>query len=183
MVVSHWPDETQPYRRWYHLGAALAMYVNWQFCTLVGIVAGTQLEGIADLGLDFAMVVTFVGITVPLIINRPMLACAIVAALVAVLSNGLPNRLGLMLAALAGIAAGLLVEMLQPGSDDETAVDVLVIETNSVDPPIARDSASPDTAATFDTPDVPALSDIPDMPASPDVPASPDMPDSRKSIS
>ncbi len=95
---------------WYHLGSALAMYSNWQVCTLIGILAGTQLEDIADWGLDFAMVVTFIGIVVPLVKGRAMLACAVVAAGVAVLAADLPNQAGIMLAAVAGIAAGLLFD-------------------------------------------------------------------------
>jgi predicted branched-subunit amino acid permease len=89
------------------------MYVNWNLCTAIGILAGQQVEGLGQLGLDFAMVVTFTGIIVPLIIDRPMLICAVVAAVTAVLANELPNKLGLMLAAVLGIIAGFLVETWQ----------------------------------------------------------------------
>jgi 4-azaleucine resistance transporter AzlC len=105
------PDES-PYKHWYHLGSSVAMYSDWQLSTLVGVVAGQQFKGLADLGLDFAMVVTFIGIVVPLLISRPMLVCAITAGGVAALANGLPHKLGLMAAALAGIAAGLAAERL-----------------------------------------------------------------------
>ncbi len=99
-----------PQRQWYYLGSALAMYANWQLCTLVGIVAGSQLAGLAEWGLEFAMVATFIGIIVPRIVNRPMLICALVAGAVALLARGLPHQLGLMAGALAGIAAGVLAE-------------------------------------------------------------------------
>lgn len=95
---------------WYHLGSALAMYTNWQVCTFIGIVAGTQLEGIAEWGLDFAMVVTFIGIVVPLIISRPMLSSAVVAGIVALVTHDMPNQSGLMVAAVAGITAGIAAE-------------------------------------------------------------------------
>jgi predicted branched-subunit amino acid permease len=90
------------------------MYINWQLWTLVGLVAGTQLEGLAEWGLDFAMVVTFIGIVVPLIKTRPMLVCALVAGGVALLTAHLPNQSGLMVAAFAGIAAGVLAEQMLP---------------------------------------------------------------------
>lgn len=113
VVIGRWQDkEASPYKHWYHLGSSISMYVNWQAWTLIGLVAGTQLEGVAELGLDFAMVVTFIGIVVPLIVTRPMLLSALVAGIVAVLAHGLPNQSGLMVAAFAGIAAGVVAEAL-----------------------------------------------------------------------
>ncbi len=114
VVIRNWSDENATHRRWYHLGSAVSMYLNWQLCTVIGLVAGTQLEGLADLGLDFAMVVTFIGIVVPLVRTRPMLLSAIVAGVVAVLANDMPNKAGLMVAALAGIIAGVVAEALLP---------------------------------------------------------------------
>jgi 4-azaleucine resistance transporter AzlC len=103
-------DES-PYKHWYFLASGIFMYINWQFWTLVGIVAGQQFSSLANLGLDFALVVTFIAIVVPLIVNRPMLVCAFVAGVVGLIANGMPNRLGLIVAALAGIAAGVIVEL------------------------------------------------------------------------
>lgn len=103
-------DSTSPYRHWYHLGSAVAMYSNWQAWTLLGILAGTRIENAADLGLDFAMVVTFIGMTVLFIENRALLISAAVAGVVALIAYGLPHQLGLMVAALAGIGAGVLAE-------------------------------------------------------------------------
>lgn len=98
------------HKHWYHLGSSVAMYSNWLLCTVVGIVAGTQLQGMADWGLEFAMVVTFIGIVVPLLREVPMLLCAVVAGGVSFLLREWPNQIGLMLGALAGIAAAMLVE-------------------------------------------------------------------------
>lgn len=120
VVIRQWADSGAEHRRWYHLGSAIAMYANWQLCTLIGLIAGTQLEGLADLGLDFAMVVTFIGIVVPLVRTSPMLFSAIVAGMVAVLANGLPNQSGLMVAALAGIITGVLAEALLPPQDSSS---------------------------------------------------------------
>lgn len=100
-----------PYRHWYYFGSAIFMYLNWQLCTVIGIVAGQQLGDATSWGLDFAMVVTFIGIVVPLIINRPMLACALIAAITSLATYNLPNRLGYMVGGLAGIIAGMIVEI------------------------------------------------------------------------
>jgi 4-azaleucine resistance transporter AzlC len=114
VVISRYSaQDTSAYKHWYHLGSSLGMYLNWQLWTLIGLIAGEQLSGLDGLGLDFAMVVTFIGIVVPLIVTRPMLICALVAGLVAVLANPLPNRAGLLIAAFAGITAGIIIETLQ----------------------------------------------------------------------
>ncbi|WP_373185259.1 AzlC family ABC transporter permease [Halopseudomonas sp.] len=99
-------------KHWYFLGSCIAMYGNWFACTLAGVVLGSSLPGLADWGLDFAMVATFVGIVVPLLRTRPMLVAALVAGAVAVAFHALPYKLGLMLAALAGVTAGILAERL-----------------------------------------------------------------------
>lgn len=105
---SRHPDS--PYRHWYQMGSSLGMYVNWVLWTVAGIVTGTSVQGLGNLGLDFAMVVTFIGIVVPLITTRAMLACAAAAAVTALLTYSLPNNLYLMAAALVGIAAGVLAD-------------------------------------------------------------------------
>lgn len=103
-----------PHDHWFHLGAALAMYLNWLAMTVVGIVAGTQLPNPASWGLDFAMVVTFIGMVAPRVRGRPMAVCVVVSAGVAVAAYGLPHQLWLMAAALAGIAAGMAAEAIWP---------------------------------------------------------------------
>jgi 4-azaleucine resistance transporter AzlC len=96
--------------RWYYLGSALFMYLNWQICTLLGLTIGEMLPDAAAWGLDFAMPVTFIGMTIPYLKNRPMIATAFVAGVVALATFSLPNKLGLIVASVTGIAAGVLVE-------------------------------------------------------------------------
>ncbi len=111
-VVEHRFREhgADPHGEWYWLGSSLAMYLNWQLWTLIGVLLGINLPGLATLGLDFAMAATFAAIVAPQLRHTPVLAAASVAGLVAVLAHGLPYQLGLMLAALAGVTAGLLAE-------------------------------------------------------------------------
>jgi predicted branched-subunit amino acid permease len=106
-------DPENPFRQWYQLGSSVSMYLNWQFWTAVGLFAGTKLAGLAEWGLDFAMAVTFIGIVVPLVRSLPMLLCALVAGVAAVLLKGLPSNLGLLAAALAAMAAGTIAEALK----------------------------------------------------------------------
>jgi 4-azaleucine resistance transporter AzlC len=103
------PDES-PHKHWYFLGSELGMYINWQFWTWVGIFAGSRIDNPARWGLDFAMIVTFIGMVVPAVKTRPTLVSVIVAGAVAVLANPLPYNLGLLLAALCGVVAGMATQ-------------------------------------------------------------------------
>lgn len=105
------PDDS-PHKHWYHLGSSVLMYANWQLCTLIGIAAGQAIneEQARGLGLDFAMIVTFIGIVIPLMRTRPVVLSVLVAGAAALLFSGLPNQLGLVVAAVAGIAAGYWAE-------------------------------------------------------------------------
>ncbi len=102
------------YTHWFYFGSAILMYANWQLCTLIGIITGQSIDNAASLGLDFAMVVTFTGIIVPMIRNRPMLISALVAGICAVLFHGMPNQMGLFIAGITGIAAGYIAESNMP---------------------------------------------------------------------
>lgn len=103
------PDDS-PYKHWFFLGSALFMYLNWQLCTWIGIFAGQALPNPASWGLDFALVVTFIGMLAPGLRNRPVIACVLAAGTAALLLAGLPNRLGLIVATLVGVAAGMIAE-------------------------------------------------------------------------
>ncbi|MFN2161700.1 MAG: AzlC family ABC transporter permease [Candidatus Promineifilaceae bacterium] len=95
-------------RHYFWLGAGLTLWASWQLSTITGVLFGTQVP--ASWSLDFTLALTFIGMVVPLCRYRPNMAAAIVAGTVGVLANGLPYRLGLMIAALSGIAAGVLLE-------------------------------------------------------------------------
>ena len=96
---------------WYFFGAGLCLWLTWQASTMVGIVLGAQIP--TGWALDFTLALTFIALVVPALKDRPSLAAALTAGIVAVAAGGLPYRLGLMAAALCGIVAGLLLETLQ----------------------------------------------------------------------
>lgn len=106
-------DDDSPHKHWYFFGSALLMYINWQACTWLGIVVGQSIPDPGAWGLDFALVVTFIGMLVSFVNNRKTLVAVLVAGTVAVLAVGLPNRLGLMVASLAGVGVGIGLEWLE----------------------------------------------------------------------
>lgn len=91
---------------WILLGAGFSLWSGWQLATVVGVVLGSQLP--PDLPLDFAATLTFIAIAVPLIRHRSQAVAALVAGTVAVLGAVWPYKLGLFVAALAGLGAGAL---------------------------------------------------------------------------
>jgi 4-azaleucine resistance transporter AzlC len=92
------PDSS-PYKHWYHFGSAASLYINWQLWTYVGIWAGSSIANPEQWGLDYALPLTFLGI--------------VVAGTAAVLLNPLPHKAGLMVAALLGVATGLIASRLR----------------------------------------------------------------------
>jgi 4-azaleucine resistance transporter AzlC len=89
---------------WILFGSGFGLWAGWQVATLVGVLVGAQLP--AGLGLDFALPLTFIAIVVPMIRSRALLAAALAAGGVAVLLAALPYKLGLFVAALAGLLVG-----------------------------------------------------------------------------
>jgi 4-azaleucine resistance transporter AzlC len=93
---------------WFLFGAGVALWTTWQLSSALGIFLGAALP--ASLSLDFALPVTFIAMVVPGLKERPLLAAAVCSSLVALLAYGLPYKLGFVVAAFAGIAAGILLE-------------------------------------------------------------------------
>ena len=98
-------------RHWYFLGTAAMLYVSWQLAVLVGVLAGARVP--ASWSLDFAVVLTFIALLVPVVRTRADLAAALVAGSIALAAAGMPYRLSLVVASIAGIGAGLALERLR----------------------------------------------------------------------
>ncbi len=96
-------------RHWHVLGSSATLYVFWQAAVAIGIVLGAQVP--TTWSLDFAVVLTFIALLVPAVRTRADLAAAIVAAGAALVAAGLPYRLALGVASIAGIAAGMAIEV------------------------------------------------------------------------
>jgi branched chain amino acid efflux pump len=96
-------------RHWHFFGSAATLYATWQAAVIVGVVAG----GIVPVSwsLDFAVVLSFIALLVPAVRTRADLAAGIVAGAVALVAAGLPYRLSLVVASIAGIAAGMAIEL------------------------------------------------------------------------
>lgn len=96
------------------LGSFLSFYLMWQISTLIGVVAGELIPGMSEWGLEFAMVATFIGIITPYLKSTQLKSVAPYwvalcgASFTSLVLNGLPNNLGLLFAALVGVAMGFI---------------------------------------------------------------------------
>lgn len=95
-------------RHFYFLGTGLALWLVWQISTAAGILLGAVIP--SSWPLDFTLALTFIAMVAPLIKDRAGVAAGLSAGIAAVVGYNLPYKLGLVAAALVGIAAGLLVE-------------------------------------------------------------------------
>jgi 4-azaleucine resistance transporter AzlC len=111
-------NDGAPNKQYYNLGSMVFMYTNWNVCTFIGLTAGKAFPGISHWGLDFAMPATFIGIVIPYLVSKPMWASVITAGTVSILAGGLPHKLGLMVAALAGVIVGVVCEKISAGKKE-----------------------------------------------------------------
>lgn len=109
VAIRHYAEDGEAgHRHWFFLGAGLALWSGWQLSTLAGIVLGAQVP--QGWSLEFALPLTFIALMVPWVKDRAGVAAALVAAVTVVFASDLPLKLGLLVAALAGITVGMLVD-------------------------------------------------------------------------
>jgi predicted branched-subunit amino acid permease len=119
VTMSHFANETPANPAWYYYGAAAAIALTWNISAIVGAMLGTLVP--ESWGLDFAFPLSFMALMFAALKDRPAVVAALVGGLIAVLAKGLPYNLGLILAALLGIGAGLLAENLGEQKTKEPA--------------------------------------------------------------
>jgi predicted branched-subunit amino acid permease len=89
-------------------GVCSTNWITWQTCAITGIVAASYVP--TDWGLEFTGTLALVALVGPALNARPALVGAVAAGVVALLAHGLPYRLGLFVAAIAGIVAATLAD-------------------------------------------------------------------------
>jgi len=95
----------------HQLGANAAAYLAWFLATVAGVLAGEYIPDPLAWGLDFAMPATFLAMLVPRLTSKTSLAVCLAAAVVAVgAALALPGKWYIILAALAAILVGGLLE-------------------------------------------------------------------------
>lgn len=96
--------------RRYYLTVALTLYAVWNVVVPLGMLVGPVVPD--SWRLDFAPPVMFAGLTLFAINRVPAAVAAIVGGLVSLATVDLRDRLGIVVGALAGVAAGAIAEWL-----------------------------------------------------------------------
>ena len=101
----------EPDRDWrfgYYIAPSLWAWGLWQSFVLVGVLGAGVLP--QDWSLEFMATIALMVLLVPLSSNRPMLVAALVGGLASVALRGMPLKLGVIAAIVAGIAAGFAAQ-------------------------------------------------------------------------
>jgi predicted branched-subunit amino acid permease len=106
---THHPDRGN--RHWYIVGGGVISWVVWQLAVAAGVLVGAQVP--PHWGLDFTFALTFLALLMAVLHDRPGVVAALVGGGAALVTTYLPMRLGLVAAALVGIAAGIAWQALE----------------------------------------------------------------------
>ena len=107
------------HREAWFAGVCSNNWITWQVCAITGIVAASRVP--TDWGLEFTGTLALVALVGPALTARPAIVGAVVAGVVALLAHDVPFRLGLFVAAIAGIAAATFADSRQPRESADTA--------------------------------------------------------------
>ena len=108
-VIQRFESDASPHtRHWFLFGAGFGLWFVWQLACIGGVLLGGQIP--AHWSLDFAGSLTFIAIVVPLLTGRAAWGAMLVAGIVSIAAFALPYRLAIIAAALAGMAAGMLLD-------------------------------------------------------------------------
>lgn len=102
------PKLTVPQRLGFFFGVMIPIAPMWYGGTLFGALMGERIPD--SLPIDFAVPITFLAMIAPAIRSRAHLAAAATSVLVALALIGLPYGTGLIIAAIAAMVVGALVE-------------------------------------------------------------------------
>ena len=103
--------QDDPFSGSYYFGSYAFMYLNWIFCSWLGFILGSQLDDPLAWGLDVAMVVAFIGIVTPLLVNHLMWLSAVLAGATAILCHSLPFQLGILVSAVVAIVIPTIIAL------------------------------------------------------------------------
>jgi len=103
-------DKNKGEKYLFYFTVMLTFWAMWVLADFLGAVIGAAFPDIQKYGLDFAMVAAFIAIVVPQIKSQACTVAALVASVSGVLLVILPWSLGIVVASLLGVLAGLFMD-------------------------------------------------------------------------
>ena len=107
------PEMTMAEKVAYFFGTMTPITLIWNVSTVLGVQMGRSIP--PDWGLDFAMPITFLGMTAAMLRTMPHVLAAVVSVGVTLILWAMPYGTGLLVGAMAGMAAGALAEVWNEG--------------------------------------------------------------------
>ncbi|MBU2867706.1 AzlC family ABC transporter permease [Pacificibacter marinus] len=92
----------------YFFGAGVPLGLTWYVATFGGAVLGEKIP--SDLGVDFAVPITFLAVVAPMLKSLAHVAAAITSIVLVLALSFMPYGTGLLVAAVAALVVGALVE-------------------------------------------------------------------------
>jgi predicted branched-subunit amino acid permease len=105
------PEEDPDRFRSHYLAAGLTFWVLWMAVVGLGLLIGPVVP--EEWNLEFAIPILFIGLLVVGTETWPEVIAALAGAAVTYLVAGLPNRTGLLVGSVAGVAAGTIAERIR----------------------------------------------------------------------
>lgn len=104
-------DDNKGDKYLFYFTVMLTFWGCWVLANFMGAIIGSSFPHIQKYGLDFAMVAAFIAIVVPQVKSQACTVAALVASMSGVLLVILPCSLGIVIASLLGVMAGLAVDL------------------------------------------------------------------------
>ena len=120
-------EENKKDKYLFYFSAMLTFWFAWVLADFLGALVGASFPHIEKYGLDFVMVAAFIAIVVPQIKSQACTVAAVVAAVSGVLLVVLPYSLGIVVASVLGVMAGLSVDLAEERKQAQAA-DKLSLE-------------------------------------------------------
>jgi len=113
--VTHYRDEAEAQgNRYFMLASGGAMYITWNFLSLVGALAAHSITDPLKWGLDFAMPATFLTMLLPHVVTRRLALVVVTAGTVATTAFVLiPGQWYIIVAVVAAVIVGVTLETLE----------------------------------------------------------------------
>jgi 4-azaleucine resistance transporter AzlC len=92
------------------LASGFSFYLVWNLATLLGIIAGESFGHLESLGLDFAIAATFIAMTFDQLRKMPVAMTMLISGVLAVVLKPMLPDSYLIIAALAGMVVGYLLD-------------------------------------------------------------------------
>lgn len=102
------PDRPLAEKFSYFMGVVTPLAVAWYAFSLIGALVGEKIP--TDIGLDFALPITFLALVGPMLKSLSHMLAAATSVIVALALGGLPYGAGLLIAGLAAMAVGAETE-------------------------------------------------------------------------